>query len=429
MTARECWNCGRPAEADFCLDCEHGLVATQNGGASATPSSTPSSPRPRPPVEAAALEELVDPNLRFPGISHPEALAAEIVDAPLVVANLIEAGSVGTVAALPESHKSFLATEIAHKVAGGGGRVLGELEIRKGGSVGYWWQDDSEANELRRIQAYAGRHGYTGGLPIRWHLNEGLRLPEHLDALRVEVEQQQQVLVVLDSLYNFLGGVALKDEDVALVYAAIKTQVCDPTGCAVLIVDHAAWPTEGNRGQRRAYGSVFKAAAIRWGVYIERDGDKLWVEARGNNIAGFKRRLAVWDEDALELRLVAEHEARNLAAEIRSFLLDHPRSTTNAVEKGVKAGRKAVIETLKASAEFRFDAGPNNSKLWWFSEAQNHPEPPGGPEGGEWFSRGATPVGGTTENHSATGGSHDAELLQAEADRIADEYADLGGTA
>jgi len=73
---------------------------------------------------------------------------------------------------------------------------------------------------------------------------------------------------LLDSLYNFLPGVTLKDEDVGAVYAAIKAEVCDQTGAAVCVVDHAPWPTEGNRGQRRAYGSGFKAAAIRWGIYL-----------------------------------------------------------------------------------------------------------------------------------------------------------------
>ncbi|MGH2800613.1 MAG: hypothetical protein ACRDM0_23680, partial [Thermoleophilaceae bacterium] len=125
-----------------------------------------------------------------------------------------------------------------------------------------------------------------------------------------EVERESQRLVVLDSLYNFIQGqgFALKDEQVAEVLRAIKADVCDPTGVTVLTIDHSPWPSENTRGQRRAYGSVFKAAAIRWAVHLERDGENLWSEAHGNNLRGFKRRLTVWDEETLELRL---HEAEH----------------------------------------------------------------------------------------------------------------------
>ena len=44
----------------------------------------------------------------------------------------------------------------------------------------------------------------------------------------------------------------------------------------------------------RAYGDVHKGAAIRWGIYIQRERGKLYVEARGNNLRGIPRTPEAW---------------------------------------------------------------------------------------------------------------------------------------
>jgi RecA-family ATPase len=246
-----------------------------------------------PPLTEAEREALAQADLsshdvataeagpRLVGLSHADLLKREVPPVTQLVEDVVEAGTIGAIAALPGRYKSWVALELGFKVAcNNGSRFLGEAAIVKGGPVGYWWQDDSEANELTRIHAYAKHHKQTGKLPIRWHLNEGLRLPDDIPRLKAEIEAEKQVLVVLDSLYNFLPGLDLKDEAVAAVLQRLKAEVCDPTGCTVCYVDHAPWPSEGNRNQRRGYGSVFKAAAIRWGIFLEKPGSTLWLEAR-----------------------------------------------------------------------------------------------------------------------------------------------------
>src|SRR5919109_667615 len=160
--------------------------------------------------------------------------------------------------------------------------------------------------------------------------------------LREEIEREEQVLVVLDSLYNFLPSYDLKDESVGEVYAQLKAEVCDPTGCTIATVDHMPWPTEGNRGQRRGYGSVFKSAAIRWGIYLEKPGDTLFLAASGNNVAGIKRSIATWDEEKLEMQLVeirpkVETEAR--VAELREA---EPDITQKQVAKALNLTERTV---------------------------------------------------------------------------------------
>ena len=77
-------------------------------------------------AEQAENERLVDAAqdvAAFPGITHAEALAREIDATDALVEDVVEAGTVGTIAGLPETHKSFLAVAIACNVAAGHGEV------------------------------------------------------------------------------------------------------------------------------------------------------------------------------------------------------------------------------------------------------------------------------------------------------------------
>jgi hypothetical protein len=149
--------------------------------------------------------------------------------------------------------------------------------------------------------------------------------------------------------------VKLKDEEVASYYAQLKDKVCDPTGCAVAIVDHRPWPNDSNQGQTRAYGSVFKAAAIRWGVYFQRKGktNQVWIQASGNNIAGFGRRLFEWDEEQLLLRPVkaAEQAAAQADAQLDrrvfQYVCANPGCSQNQVETNVDGQAKRIRESLE----------------------------------------------------------------------------------
>jgi hypothetical protein len=319
------------------------------------------------------------------------------------------------------------------------------------GPVGYWWQDDSEANELRRLQDYARRHDHTGELPLIWHLNEGLRLPDDIPALREEIEREGQRFVVLDSLYNFLVGLSLKDEDAATVLAAVKAEVCDTTGCALGFVDHAPWPTEGNRNQRRAYGSVFKAAAQRWGIFLERDGSKLWVEAHGNNVRGLKRSLAVWNEDELELHLVdmadEERSEEELDRDVLAFVTREPGRPTKRVRASA-AGRDssidASLERLKARAEvvdLGRDGGPWSGRpgtpRYWHpaSDAGLTSAPLFGPRWAEAESQGiqegnlgrsAAPLRGAEVARAEVESPAEPDPATASMDELYDYYADAG---
>jgi AAA domain len=257
------------------------------------------------------------------------------------------------VAGLPFARKSWAALELAHKVAAGRGEVFARCPIVRSGPVVYVWQDDSLSKELERLQLYASRHEHPDGLPLRFLLNEGVQLPTDVDELAGLIETEGAVLLVVDSLYNALAPtVKLKEEEVAVVLAQIKAGICDRTGATVCLVDHAPWPTEGNRGQRRAYGSVFKTAAVRWSIHLEADAKDdtcLHVEASGNNVAGFRRTPAIWNEDALEIRLldVERVSEEELDEQVLAWVCEHPGMSTKKVAEGVGKRRENVVGSLE----------------------------------------------------------------------------------
>jgi 5S rRNA maturation endonuclease (ribonuclease M5) len=285
----------------------------------------------------------------FLGLSHADVLALELEAERYLVEDLIPAGAVGTIAGVPETHKSFLAQAIAMRVAAGAGEILGR-QVAVQTTVGYFWQDDSTREEAERVKLYETVHATPDpdALAIRWFLNEGLQLPRDLDRLCATIEQYGLGLVVLDSFYNFALGLDLKDEGPEQLVALLKREIADPTGCTILIVDHMPWATDTNRQRLRAYGGVFKSAATRFGIYIDAVGKKLSIEARGNNIRGFKKTPAYWDADTLELHLVdaGDHDEKvEERAELVAELLESaPRAHSKTAIRKAVGGRAEITD-------------------------------------------------------------------------------------
>ena len=288
----------------------------------------------------------------FVGRSHAEVLDLDFSGEPAdLIEGLVPRGVVVTTAGLPETFKGWVCARKAEIVAAGSGDLFGCKAVAQG-PVGYFWQDDSSRAEAERVQLYARVHDTPRDLAVRWFLNEGLQLPGDLERLRATIEHYGFVYVVVDSFYNVAGSVDLKDRDAGVIFAALKTDVCDPTGCTIDVVDHMAWATDTNRKRLRGYGDVFKNAAVRAGLYIDADGNKLYVEARGNNVRGFKRTPAYWDADALELRLVeaGDHAERieEKAEAVLDLLEREPKShSTTAIRKAVKGANETVDEALE----------------------------------------------------------------------------------
>jgi putative DNA primase/helicase len=321
--------------------CEPGHThsAADCGRIARSVSSYPASPAVSPPPLVVSEPETFSLE-RFPGLSLEQVLAMPPPEVRCLVDELIEIGALGEIAALPERYKSWLALELARKVAAQEGQLLGQ-DVLHGGAVSYWWQDDSERAYLKRLHAYFARHPRPRGR-LRFHFNEGLTLPAGIPVLIEEIERHQLVLLVVDSVYKFLPGLDLKDEAVSHVYAELKARVCDQTGCTIAVLDHTPWPTENTRGVARSYGSVFKRATVRWGIYLSKRGSSLLVEAVGNNVKGLSKHVAVFDEDALELRVVEKKTGAENAEKIRELRAADPNITQKAVAKALGITERTV---------------------------------------------------------------------------------------
>jgi hypothetical protein len=279
--------------------------------------------------------------------THGHVLTMQVAAERYLVDGLIPIGAVGTIAGVPETHKSWLAHAIATRVAAGAGEILGH-PITQAGRVAYAWQDDSTAAETERVQLFDRTHPAPPDLSLWWLLNPGLELPRDLPRLRATVHALELDLLILDSFYNFLTGADLKAEDAERVVAQLKREISDPTGCTVLVVDHMPWATDTNRQRLRAYGGVHKNAATRFGIYIDAVAKTLSIEARGNNIRGFNKTPAYWNPDTLELRLVeqTDHDAKveERAERVREYLESHPGAHSKTAIRKAVGGRGEITD-------------------------------------------------------------------------------------
>ena len=141
----------------------------------------------------------------------------------MLVQDLVPIGAVGTIAGVPETYKSWQALHLASMIATGEGELYGK-GVSHSGPVGYFWQDDSTREEAERIKLYDRVRRDGSDMDVRWFLNEGLRLPDELERLRATIVEYHFCMVVLDSFYNVLFGVELKDEKAEQVHLAAQVR-------------------------------------------------------------------------------------------------------------------------------------------------------------------------------------------------------------
>jgi hypothetical protein len=69
-----------------------------------------------------------------------------------------------------------------------------------------------------------------------------------------------------------------------------------------------------------------------------------------------------------------EQQARQeeLVERARAFLLEHPRSTKNAIRKALEVGKERLNDVLREEHGFTFEPGANNAQLWVVSDAETH---------------------------------------------------------
>ncbi len=259
---------------------------------------------------AAVVEALRD-------LSLAEVLARELPAEQWIVENLIAPATISFLHGLPETLKTFIALHIAIGVARAAsdrdaGLLLGKLRIADPGPVGFIWQDDSEVEEMRRIQTVARATAASGDVPIWFLLNHGLRVDNAQDCAQLTawIRQRELKLVFLDSLKDFIGTGSTKDDAWVIPMVNALKQICDETGAAIALIHHDAKPsadTSGRSAGQTMHGSVFLEAGARSGLHCRRpDAAKPEVKVTrwGNSGKSWGPDLLRLDEETGGLELV-----------------------------------------------------------------------------------------------------------------------------
>lgn len=250
-------------------------------------------------------------------ITLADILSRELPHEEWIVPDVIAPATIGFLHGLPETFKTFLALHLALGVAAATSDaevplVFGRLPVKLGGPIGYAWQDDSEVEEMRRVQAVAQAVSADRNLPAYFLLNRGLRIdrPEDVERLRRWVEHRGLVLMVLDSLKDFTSVGSTKDDSWVLPTLNSLKMICDTTGVCILIVHHDHLPhadTKGRAAGQTMHGSVFLEAGARTGLHCQRP-DPVKPEVKitrwGNSGKPWGPNLMRFDEDTCELELV-----------------------------------------------------------------------------------------------------------------------------
>jgi 5S rRNA maturation endonuclease (ribonuclease M5) len=307
-------------------------------------------------------------------LSQDEFLSMTFEAESAFIEGMVPCHSLGTIAALPDAGKSFLAQDIATRVACGDGTVLGKQVLAQG-RVLYVFEDDSTKDQWDRVHLFAGKHPAVGK-PLYWCVNEGVQLPRDTELLREYIEELKVDLLVLDSFYNVTPGLNLRDNEAEQVVIQLKQEVVKPTGCTVLIVDHMPHPTEANTGRLRAYGGVFKGAAIRFGIYLDSSRPQYKLEIRGNNFPKTPKTNVHFNPDTL-LFALGTNPASSDSDEWKPTILMERASryveaceeppSKNQVEKAIHGKssdhKRQAVDILIRDGYFAVEPGPRNAKL------------------------------------------------------------------
>jgi hypothetical protein len=181
------------------------------------------------------------------------------------------------------------------------------------------------------------------------YFNEGLALPGEIDALRDEVEDLGLVLLILDPFFLVAPDIVWKEEEAGRVFARLKSEICDPYDCTVLISDHTSWASQEAGANVHGYGSVMKAAVDRFGLFTSKSRGALFVEARGNDIAGLERTRVCLDPNTWELVPATREE--EIMLHIKAHLRANPSAKKTATAEAIPYRKEDVLELYDRARE------------------------------------------------------------------------------
>lgn len=202
---------------------------------------------------------------------------AEVVS--WIVPDVVAHKSIGFVAGLPETGKTWVLIDLAVECARGGGMWLGRFPTKKA-RVLFIDQERFKGETQRRFRAVFAAKNITpkdlhGNLFVRCGTTTRINLDASYQAFRKELEEIRPDIVLIDSFVSFHTVEENNRGEIQTVLEQIK-QLRNEFGCTFVFVDHenkGAFHAKDENEQPSAFrmaGSIAKPAAAEFVLTVRR---------------------------------------------------------------------------------------------------------------------------------------------------------------
>lgn len=197
-----------------------------------------------------------------------------------IVPGVISDKSLGFIAGLPETGKTWICMDLAVECARGGGYWLGKFPVRDC-KVLYIDQERWKGETRRRLAAIIGaksisRESMEQNLFIKSGTSIRLDLQHSFEAFRREVEKIKPDLVIVDSFATFHTKEENNRKDIQEVLERVK-QLRNEFGCAFLFVDHEGKSVFSDEDKTpnmaKMVGSIGKPAAAEYVLTVRKEAE------------------------------------------------------------------------------------------------------------------------------------------------------------
>lgn len=197
----------------------------------------------------------------------------DITPVEWIVPGVIARASIGFVAGLPETYKTWLLLDLAIEAAKGGGKWLGKFEVRPC-RVLFVDQERYKAETQRRFNSLLNAKGVNpkslaDSLYVRCGTTTRLDLDESFKAFRTRLQDIKPDLVIVDSFATFHIGGENDRQEIQKVIERVK-ELRKEFNCALLFIDHEGKSVYSEDAKKEApnafrmVGSVGKTAAAEY---------------------------------------------------------------------------------------------------------------------------------------------------------------------
>jgi KaiC/GvpD/RAD55 family RecA-like ATPase len=197
-----------------------------------------------------------------------------------LVPGIISDKSLGFIAGLPETGKTWVCMDLAVECARGGGYWLGKFPV-KDAKVLYIDQERWKGETKRRLSAIiTAKTINKGSIESNLFIKSGttirLDLQHSFEAFKREIDKLKPSLIIVDSFTTFHTKEENNRKDIQEVLERVK-QIRNEFGCAFLFVDHEGKSVFSDEDKTpnmaKMVGSIGKPAAAEYVLTVRKDGE------------------------------------------------------------------------------------------------------------------------------------------------------------